>query len=101
MSNPPSMDDGESGTVYATLVEPDGVLGRRGVHPRPPRGRALPGLRRPGLGIRCGIESWFASQEDAQRLEGAVADGAVATIKIDSRGNAAIVELRPTTSGDE
>jgi uncharacterized membrane-anchored protein len=45
--------------------------------------------------IECGIESWFTSQENAQRLERAVADGAVATVKIDARGHAAIVDLQP------
>jgi len=95
MSNPPSLEDGESGAVYATLVEEDGfwVLGEY-TRTRPEQGPYLACDDR-HWAIRCGIESWFASQDDAQRLEGAVADGAVATIKIDSRGNAAIVDLQP------
>ena len=96
MSNPPSMHDGESGAVYATLVEQDGywVLGEY-TRTRPDDGPYLACDDR-SWAITCGIESWFASQEDAQRLEGEVADGAVATIKIDSRGNAAIVDLQPS-----
>ncbi|MGZ5400603.1 MAG: GDYXXLXY domain-containing protein [Nocardioides sp.] len=95
MSNPPSPDDGESGDVYATLVEEDGfwVLGEY-TRTRPEQGPYLACDDR-SWEITCGIESWFASQDDAQRLEGAVADGAVATVKIDSRGNAAIVDLQP------
>ena len=95
MSDPPSLDDGDGGAVYATLVEEDGfwVLGEY-TRSRPEDGPYLACDDR-YWAIRCGIESWFASQEDARRLEGAVANGAVATIKIDSRGNAAIVDLQP------
>jgi len=95
MSNPPSLEDGESGAVYATLVEREGfwVLGEY-TRTRPDDGPYL-ACNDHDWAIRCGIESWFASQADAKRLEGAVADGAVATIKIDARGNAAIVDLQP------
>lgn len=94
-SNPPSLADGDRGAVYATLVEEDGlwVLGEY-TRSRPEAGPYLACDDR-SWAIRCGIESWFASQEDARRLEGAVADGAVATIRIDSRGNAAIIDLQP------
>jgi len=94
MSNPPSLEDGESGAVYATLVEEDGywVLDEY-TRPRPEQGPYLACDDR-DWAIRCGIESWFASQADATRLEDAVADGAVATIRIDSRGNAAIIDLQ-------
>lgn len=94
-SNPPSLEDGDGGTVYATLVEEDGfwILGEYTLV-RPEDGPYLACDDR-GWAIRCGIESWFASQEDAKRLEDVVADGAVATIRIDSRGNAAIVDLQP------
>ena len=45
--------------------------------------------------LRCGIESLFAPQDEARRLEQDLADGAVARVRIDSRGNAAVVGLRP------
>jgi uncharacterized membrane-anchored protein len=44
--------------------------------------------------LRCGIESLFASQEEARRLEQDLADGAVARVRVDRRGNAAVVGLR-------
>ena len=47
--------------------------------------------------LRCGIESLFASQDEARRLERDVADGAVARVKVDGRGNAAVVGLRAGT----
>jgi len=46
--------------------------------------------------IRCGIESFFASQTEAKRLEGLVArGGAIARVRIDGAGRAAIVGLEP------
>ena len=94
MSNPPSLEDGESGAVYGTLVERNGfwVVGEY-TRDRPEDGPYLACDDR-NWAIRCGIESWFASQDDARALEGALADGAVATIRIDSRGNAAIIDLQ-------
>lgn len=45
-----------------------------------------------GWRIRCGIESLFLPQEGARELEQAVASGeAVALVRIDSRGNAALM----------
>ena len=42
--------------------------------------------------LRCGIESWFLPQDEALAMEQAVQDGsAVARVRIDSRGNAALV----------
>jgi uncharacterized membrane-anchored protein len=46
-----------------------------------------------GFGVTCGIESWFTGQDEALRIEAEVADGATATVRIDDRGNAAIVGL--------
>ena len=44
--------------------------------------------------LRCGIESWFLPQDEAQALEDAVRGGtAVATVKVDGRGNAALVAV--------
>ena len=47
--------------------------------------------------LRCGIESLFASQEEALRLEQDLADGAVARVRVDRQGNAAVVGLRSGT----
>lgn len=42
--------------------------------------------------LRCGIESWFLPQDEAYAVEQAVRDGrTVATARIDSPGNAALV----------
>ena len=44
--------------------------------------------------IRCGIESWFLPQDEAAATEDLLRDGAVAEVRIDSRGNAAVVDVR-------
>ena len=46
-----------------------------------------------GSAVSCGIESWFTDQDQARRLQAEVAGGAVATVRVDDRGNAAIVAL--------
>ena len=46
-----------------------------------------------GWRLSCGIESWFTSDE-ARRLEAALAAGTgTATVRIDSRGHAVLVDL--------
>ena len=46
--------------------------------------------------LSCGIESWFLPQDEARALEEAVRGGtAVATVKVDGRGNAALVAVDP------
>lgn len=95
-SDPPSVDDGERGAVYITLVQ-DGELWRMGEYTRtrPDEGPYLACSDRDWR-ITCGIESWFVPQDRASDLEDDLAQGgAVATVKIDGRGNAAIVDLEP------
>ena len=95
-SRPPSMDDGESGDVFVTLVR-RGDLWESGefTRTRPESGPYLACDDR-DWAIRCGIESWFVPQDEAAALEEAMAeDGAIATIRVDSRGHAAIVGLEP------
>ena len=89
-------DDGESGALYVALVK-DGDLWRPGQssRTRPDRGPYL-ACDDTYWRVRCGIESWFVPQDEAARLDRALAErGAVATVRIDSRGNAAIVGLEP------
>lgn len=44
--------------------------------------------------LECGIESWFLPQDEAKGLEEAVRDGqAVATVKVDGSGNAALIGI--------
>jgi uncharacterized membrane-anchored protein len=48
-----------------------------------------------GADVKCGIESFFASAEEAKRLARVLARrGAIAHVKIDGAGRAALVDLR-------
>lgn len=50
--------------------------------------------------LDCGIESWFLPQDDALALEEAVRDGtAVAMVKVDGRGHAALVAVEVSDRG--
>lgn len=44
--------------------------------------------------LRCGIDSWFLPQDEAYEMEQAVKEGrAVARVRIDARGNAALIDV--------
>ena len=46
-----------------------------------------------GWRARCGIESLFSSQDEARRMERQLVNGAVAVVRIDDRGNAALLRV--------
>ena len=84
------------GTVYVPLVRA-GDLWRGGPATRQPPA-AAPFLRceSDGWSRQCGIESLFLPQEKAARLETDLATGdAVARIRVDRRGHAAVVAVEP------
>lgn len=92
----PTSWSGDDEPVFVPLRRAEGSdlwTGGRSVREAPATG---PYLRcDAGQGrLRCGIESLFASQDEARRLEQDLADGAVARVRIDDRGNAAVVGLR-------
>ena len=84
------------GTVFVPLEQDGGEVwrGERVLESAPDTG---PYLRcsSDGFALSCGIESLFASQERARRLEQQLAEGAVARVRVDSRGNAAVQEVLP------
>lgn len=84
------------GAIYLTLVEQDDVWVEGDFsRTRPDEGPYLACDDR-GWELRCGIESWFASQSEAKRLEAEVADeGMIAVVKVDGRGHATLVGLEP------
>lgn len=88
------LDDGRSGDVYVRLQERDGVWVSAGwSRVRPDEGPYLACDDR-SWQVRCGIESWFLPQEDAAAAERLLADGALAKLRVDGRGNAAVVDVR-------
>lgn len=46
--------------------------------------------------VRCGIESYFLPQDSARAMEIDLSDGAYAELKVDSRGHAALLDVRAT-----
>jgi uncharacterized membrane-anchored protein len=89
-----ALDDGGSGDLYVTLVEEDGVwTASEWSRERPADGPYLACDDR-SWQIRCGIESWFLPQDEARETEDLLRDGAVAELRIDGRGNAAVVDVR-------
>jgi uncharacterized membrane-anchored protein len=89
-----SMEDGESGTVYVTLRRDGDLWVADGwTRERPREGTYLRCDDR-NWQIRCGIESWFLPQDEAKEMETAVSGGGVtATVKVDGRGNAALLDV--------
>jgi len=85
----------ESGDVaYVPLVRSSELwVGLPAVDERPESGRFLR-CKDEHWRLRCGIDSWFLPQDEAYAMEQAVRKGrAVARVRIDSRGNAALIDV--------
>ncbi|HVE98130.1 MAG TPA: GDYXXLXY domain-containing protein [Mycobacteriales bacterium] len=81
------------GKVFVPLVEEGGVWKGTDASQGPPSEGPYIECRYDGR-LRCGIESLFASQGKARSLERELASGgAVARVKIDSRGHAVVLGL--------
>ena len=89
-----ALDDGEQGDVFITLAEQDGTwVAADWTRERPDEGPYLACDDR-SWQVRCGIESLFLLQDTARETEDLLRDGAVAEMRIDGRGNAAVVDVR-------
>ena len=89
-----ALEDGKEGDVYVTLVEESGVwTAGEWSRERPEDGPYLACDDR-SWQVRCGIESFFLPQDEARETEQLLSDGAVAEIRVDLRGNAAVVDVR-------
>jgi uncharacterized membrane-anchored protein len=90
------VNDGERGDVYITLRQDGDVwVGDTWTRERP-EGMPYLACDDRSWQVRCGIESWFLPQDEAAAMERALADGAVAEVRIDARGNASVVDVRET-----
>lgn len=90
-----SMPDDDHGPVFITLRKDGDVwVADQWLRERPDDGPYLACTDRDWR-ISCGIESWFLPQDEARDVEREVSDGtAIARLKVDSRGHAALVGLR-------
>lgn len=85
-----------SGTVYLPLVR-DGDVWKATwpLAQRRPASGPFVRCHDDGWRLDCGIDSWFLPEGKAAAAGRAVLDGsAVAVVRIDARGNAALVEVR-------
>jgi uncharacterized membrane-anchored protein len=86
--------EGRPGPAYVTLrQEGDTWVADGWSRQRPAEGPYL-ACDDSSWDVRCGIESWFLPQDEAKRTEQLLRDGAVAEVRIDSRGHAAVVGVR-------
>ncbi len=94
--DPAAVEHLDGDQVYVVLRERDGLWEAKSyASERPDEGLYL-ACDAHGWRFTCGIESWFLPQEDAARFEDLVASGeAVATVRVDSRGHAALVAVEP------
>lgn len=89
-----ALEDGEQGDVYVTLVQQGDVwVAGEWSRDRPENGPYLACDDR-SWQIRCGIESFFLPEDEAAATEDLLRDGAVAEVRVDGRGNAAVVDVR-------
>jgi len=87
------LGDGDRGDLFITLRQEGGVwVADSRTRTRPDSGLYL-ACSDHSWEVRCGIESWFLPQDEAAAMQEAVGDGALATVKVDSRGHAAIVAV--------
>lgn len=87
-------DQVKGDTVFVTLVEEDGVWVQESFSTTRPASGPYLMCDAHSWNINCGIDSYFLPQDDAAHFDQLVRDGkAVATIRIDGRGHAAIVGL--------
>lgn len=82
------------GPVYITLVEEDGVMVADDYQRQRPSGDQPYLACEDGWQVRCGIESLFLSQDDAAAMDEVLGDGAIAEVRVDGRGHAALIDVR-------
>jgi uncharacterized membrane-anchored protein len=85
---------GEEGTVYIAL-EQDGDVWVASAYTRQrPSGTPYLACDDRDWRLRCGIESLFLPQDEAASMQRELGDGSmVAVVKVDGRGNAALVRV--------
>lgn len=85
---------GGGGPVYVTLRQEGEVWVAEDVSRERPEDMPYLACDDRAWEVRCGIESWFLPQDEAREMERAVGDGAFAELRVDGRGNAALVDVR-------
>jgi uncharacterized membrane-anchored protein len=85
---------GDPGTVYITLEQDGEVWVASGYTRERPSGTPYLACDDRDWRMRCGIESLFLPQDDAASMPSRLGGGSmVAVVKVDGRGNAALVRV--------
>ena len=85
---------GDEGTVYVTLKQDGDVWVASGYTRERPSGPPYLTCNDRDWRLRCGIESLFLPQDEAASMQADLGDGSmVAVVKVDGRGNAALVRV--------
>ena len=93
--DPDGADSHGDRDVYVPLVRSGEVWKSTGIETERPQSGPYLRCVDDGWQLRCGIESLFLPQDEALAMERDVQAGsAVARIKVDSRGNAALVDVQ-------
>ena len=91
--NPDAPGMEERGAAYVPLVKEGDVWVGKSIERTRPDGLYL-ACDDSSWRLRCGIESWFLPQGKASSLDASLRERkAVATVKVDGRGNAALVSI--------
>ena len=86
--------DAARGTAYVPLTRRGEVWVGGPVRRTPPPDALYLRCDDSSWQLECGIESWFLPQDEAAGMQAALRDGtALATVKVDGSGNAALVDV--------
>ncbi len=85
----------DRGDVFITLVDEGGVMvADEFLRERPSGDVPYLACNDRDWQVECGIDSLFLPQDEAAAMEVVLRDGAVAEVKIDGRGHAALIDVR-------
>jgi len=86
---------GDDGPLYIALADDGGVMVADAfLRERPSGDQPYLACDYDGWRVECGIESLFLPQDEAAAMEDLLFDGAIAEVRIDGRGHAALIAVR-------
>ena len=85
----------DGGPLFITLADDDGVMVADDfLRERPSGDQPYLACNDRGWQVECGIDSFFLPQDEAAAMEDVLRDGAIAEVRIDGRGHAALIDVR-------
>jgi uncharacterized membrane-anchored protein len=88
-------NNNDRGSLFVTLTEEDGVMVADDyLRDRPSGDQPYLACHDRDWQVECGIESLFLPQDEAASMEELLRGGAIAEVKVDGRGHAALIDVR-------